>query len=291
EPMKITVSESTYQLIKDDFQLTERGEFEVKGFGTERLYFLERELPHVRESPFYPAGSHAPGSPLAPLLPMTLTCERIRRGGSWPPPTPQAPLTNGWCQIGDALWRPAGERGRLCRRAETSSAPTISGDRACRARGCGWLGCDERSGAVQHVLHRNQRRVDVLRRHVEVADGADDTWQQRAHQDTALSKAINELGVAEASPGDAEKHHVGLRDGRQHLDAGDLGQPGGELPGIGVVFGQTLDMVLQGVDPGRGDDARLTHRPADLMLVEARLLDEFGAPGQHRADRAPQPLG
>ena len=48
EPMKITVSESTYQLIKDDFQLTERGEFEVKGFGTERLYFLERELPHVR---------------------------------------------------------------------------------------------------------------------------------------------------------------------------------------------------------------------------------------------------
>jgi adenylate cyclase len=43
EPMKITISESTYQLIKDDFTCAERGEFEVKGFGTRKLYFLERE--------------------------------------------------------------------------------------------------------------------------------------------------------------------------------------------------------------------------------------------------------
>jgi adenylate cyclase len=43
ESMKITVSESTYQLIKDDFICTERGEFEVKGFGASTLYFLERE--------------------------------------------------------------------------------------------------------------------------------------------------------------------------------------------------------------------------------------------------------
>jgi adenylate cyclase len=46
EPMRITISESTYKLIKDDFACTERGEFEVKGFGKNRLYFLERELPH-----------------------------------------------------------------------------------------------------------------------------------------------------------------------------------------------------------------------------------------------------
>lgn len=46
EPMQITISENTYQLIKDDFLCTERGEFEVKGFGETKLYFLERELPH-----------------------------------------------------------------------------------------------------------------------------------------------------------------------------------------------------------------------------------------------------
>ncbi len=43
EPMKVTISESTYQLIKNDFDCSERGEFEVKGFGTSKLYFLERE--------------------------------------------------------------------------------------------------------------------------------------------------------------------------------------------------------------------------------------------------------
>jgi class 3 adenylate cyclase len=44
EPMKITISENTYLLLKDDFDCVERGEFEVKGFGTQKLYFLEREL-------------------------------------------------------------------------------------------------------------------------------------------------------------------------------------------------------------------------------------------------------
>jgi class 3 adenylate cyclase len=47
EPMKITLNEDTYQLIKDDFECTERGEFEVKGFGELNLYFLERELPRI----------------------------------------------------------------------------------------------------------------------------------------------------------------------------------------------------------------------------------------------------
>lgn len=45
EPMRITISEHTYALIKDDFECSERGEFEVKGFGTQTLYFLEREPP------------------------------------------------------------------------------------------------------------------------------------------------------------------------------------------------------------------------------------------------------
>jgi adenylate cyclase len=48
EPMRITISENTYQLIKDDFVCSERGEFEVKGFGEKTLYFLERELPSTR---------------------------------------------------------------------------------------------------------------------------------------------------------------------------------------------------------------------------------------------------
>ena len=48
EPMRITISEHTYQLIKDDFICSERGAFDVKGFGEQTLYFLDRELPSGR---------------------------------------------------------------------------------------------------------------------------------------------------------------------------------------------------------------------------------------------------
>jgi class 3 adenylate cyclase len=48
EPMKITISEDTYNLLKDDFVCEERGEFEVKGFGKQKLYYLLRELEHRR---------------------------------------------------------------------------------------------------------------------------------------------------------------------------------------------------------------------------------------------------
>lgn len=48
EPMRVTISENTYKLIKDEFHCSERGEFEVKGFGPTILYFLEREMPQMR---------------------------------------------------------------------------------------------------------------------------------------------------------------------------------------------------------------------------------------------------
>lgn len=43
EPMKITLNQDTYELLKDDFVMTPRGETEIKGFGTHELFFLEAE--------------------------------------------------------------------------------------------------------------------------------------------------------------------------------------------------------------------------------------------------------
>ncbi len=43
ESMKITCNHETAELLKDEFILVERGEFEIKGFGTQRLYFLDGE--------------------------------------------------------------------------------------------------------------------------------------------------------------------------------------------------------------------------------------------------------
>ena len=44
EPMRITISQNTYDIIKDDFLISERGPFDIKGFGTHNLYYLERDL-------------------------------------------------------------------------------------------------------------------------------------------------------------------------------------------------------------------------------------------------------
>lgn len=43
-PMKITISEETFRLINDDFLCVDRGDYELQGFDTQRLYFLEREI-------------------------------------------------------------------------------------------------------------------------------------------------------------------------------------------------------------------------------------------------------
>jgi adenylate cyclase len=44
EAMRITVSQHTHDLLKDDFVLSERGVFDIKGFGPQPLYYLEGEL-------------------------------------------------------------------------------------------------------------------------------------------------------------------------------------------------------------------------------------------------------
>ncbi len=43
EPMRITLNEQTMRLLEDGFTFTDRGEFEVKGFGAQHLYFLDGE--------------------------------------------------------------------------------------------------------------------------------------------------------------------------------------------------------------------------------------------------------
>jgi adenylate cyclase len=48
EAMQITVSQATCDLIQEDFQLTSRGLFDIKGFGEQEVHFLERELPNIR---------------------------------------------------------------------------------------------------------------------------------------------------------------------------------------------------------------------------------------------------
>jgi hypothetical protein len=57
-----------------------------------------------------------------------------------------------------------------------------------------------------------------------------------------------------------------------------------------VVLGKPLDVVVERVDPGRGDDPRLPHRAAEEMLAAPRLQHQRFRPGEERAERAAEPL-
>jgi class 3 adenylate cyclase len=48
EPMEITISEHTHELIRQEFLCSERGELEVKGFGNQRVFTLDGELDRQR---------------------------------------------------------------------------------------------------------------------------------------------------------------------------------------------------------------------------------------------------
>jgi class 3 adenylate cyclase len=41
EPMKINISETTYNLVKKDFHFIEREALEIKGLGLTKMYFLD----------------------------------------------------------------------------------------------------------------------------------------------------------------------------------------------------------------------------------------------------------
>jgi class 3 adenylate cyclase len=43
EPMQITLSDATYAVVKDDFQISELGDYDIRGFGSQTLYTLEDE--------------------------------------------------------------------------------------------------------------------------------------------------------------------------------------------------------------------------------------------------------
>jgi class 3 adenylate cyclase len=43
ESMQIVVSSDTWELIRDEFNCSELGEVEVKGFGTQTIYSLDAE--------------------------------------------------------------------------------------------------------------------------------------------------------------------------------------------------------------------------------------------------------
>ena len=111
-----------------------------------------------------------------------------------------------------------------------------------------------------------------------------------ADQDALLLEGRRQFGSAHRTA-HVEPDDVGLDARRIELDAGDLGKPLGQMAGVGVVLGQALDVVIERVQAGGGDDPGLAHGAADLLLDPPGLVDEVAAsPASTAPTGAPRPL-
>src|SRR3954468_11428547 len=143
------------------------------------------------------------------------------------------------------------------------------------------------SPSAERACGGGQRAVDALVADVEVGHRAHARGPEVAHLDVLGRQGRGEGGRV----GHPEDDDVRL-DGRGvELDARQQREPLGQALGARVVLGQARDVMLERVEPGGGDDARLAHGAAEHLLPAPRLLDEGRRAGQARADRGAEALG
>src|SRR5690606_36404922 len=98
------------------------------------------------------------------------------------------------------------------------------------------------------------------------------------------------LGVGCARD-EAEQDDVGVDGRRVDGDGVGGGQDLGEGPGVGVVGGQVVHVVVESVGGGGGEDAHLAHGPAEHAPVAAGPGDQVGGPRHHRPAGGAEALG
>ena len=105
----------------------------------------------------------------------------------------------------------------------------------------------------------------------------------------SLSSAERVVAL-EAEGLDVDLHEVRLDAIRGRPGTPAAASPSAERARAGVVVGETLDVVVERVDAGRGDDPRLAHRAAEEVLLAPGALDELLGACQERSERAAEPL-
>src|SRR5438045_3395674 len=83
---------------------------------------------------------------------------------------------------------------------------------------------------------------------------------------------------------------VGVHRGEVEPDPGNAGELLGDEAGIGVVFREPRHIVVECVEPGGGEDARLPHRAAEHAAYAHGARNPCCVAGENAADRAAEPL-
>jgi len=107
-------------------------------------------------------------------------------------------------------------------------------------------------------------------------------------QYTVLAQSRDHVVAADPGAVGFEKHQIGF--GLLHVDAGDLRQPPRQRPGVAVVLGEPVDMVVECVSAGGGANAGLAHRAAKALLPAPDLVDEIARAAMTAPIGAPSPF-
>ena len=114
----------------------------------------------------------------------------------------------------------------------------------------------------------------------------------KAKTSTPRSRACATIVGASGAVGrETEDDDIRLYGGEVEDHARALRQPLGNPPGVGVVIRQAVEMMVECVDAGRAENARLAHRTARHAPVAYRPVDQRARTGEQRAAGRAQSLG
>ena len=126
--------------------------------------------------------------------------------------------------------------------------------------------------------------LGVLPGDAEVGHQAYDAGTDRRDEHAAVARAGHEVGRVVAW----HHHDVGLDGGAIEIDAGEASEAIGDERGVGVIVGETLDVVVECVQRGGGEEADLAHRAAEHASRPHGTADDVARAGQERAARSPK---
>ena len=134
------------------------------------------------------------------------------------------------------------------------------------------------------------RLLDLVVVDVEMRDGTEDAGMDRGAQaDAGLGEQSRGLGRREPERADVDLYEVRLHLVRLGGDT-PLGPAFGEPVGPGVVVGEPLHVVLEGVETRRRDDPGLAHRTAEAVFFHASRAISSGVPAITAPSGQPRPL-
>ena len=126
--------------------------------------------------------------------------------------------------------------------------------------------------------------VGVVKRNVEMGDGADRLWSEGQHQNAFVSQPVAELSCGTETLVHTEEEQIGIDLLRCKPKVLNRGDPRSKSLGTFVVESQAINMILKGMERGSSGYATLTHSASEDFSMAQCFVDQFTRSGESRSD-------